>query len=340
MLTIRDASERWKELCHDFLTHFRPTGYRELQEIPVTQQVDPSVDFIGSNTNLIKVDLLAGRLPAEGVLINQACLRTQNLKTLNLDSEVPYRASAFRMIGATVWPEMTPLLAHDCATWFRSFDRGHAQRLVVWLSSADKDLVDLVETYFADSEILYDTQPPARYRHVYGVPGLTGRNFNFGTRNELGFADIAGNLVIMEKDGVPIASELGISVPMVLALRHNVGHPILASPVAENLVFRNAIDIKLADCLAISQLLLAAGMRPRKKGRKRTLRTALQSAAILIGESSNDLAAVESTIGHLYASQGVDPEDVPQRVARYIELSDPRNGQTNSRTSVDLQSVL
>lgn len=288
--------------------------------MPVTERLDATVKFIGAPTNVFKSYLVDDSFPENGVAVAQTCLRTQNLYSPTDSNESPNRCSVIPMMGFAANSTDANRVAQDAADYFLSLPFELRDRMVVWVSSTDPDLLDLCRNEFSCFTVEIDTQPLERYRHVYGVEGLNGRNLNFGIRTDSGRVDQIGNLVVIEWHGRPRAVEWGISLPMLLSLCYDKPHPICATPVAEYLRPGTPTDVWLADSLAIAQLLLSEGLRPRGRGRNLVLRMALWRTAELLEASSFKLSDIDDTLRRLGLLDG-DPASVElaDRVTRYIE---------------------
>ncbi|MEU6207617.1 hypothetical protein ABZ814_29010 [Micromonospora musae] len=222
------------------------------------------------------------------------------------------------MLGLVAPPGDLGRMARDVADYLLGLGLRLDERLVVWISSEDSDLLRVARTDLAVFRSEIDTQPVHRYRHVYGVDGLYGRNLNFGIRTDSGRVDQIGNLIVIEWQGVPRAVEFGISIPMLLSLCHDKPHPLCATPIAEYLPPATPTDIWLADALATAEILVQEGLRPRKHGRNRTVRTAMWRVAELLPTSSFQIDGISRALGSLSADRGGFADDMSGQMAAYV----------------------
>lgn len=72
------------------------------------------------------------------------------------------------------------------------------ERIVLRASSEHPELLAAARAVGGTLEV--DGYDQARYRHIYGVPGLTGRNTNVAIRTSRGTVDVA-NVIVMDRDG-------------------------------------------------------------------------------------------------------------------------------------------
>ena len=56
-----------------FREHFSAYGYSEIQAVPVSSRIDPTVRFIGSPISILKPLITAGHIPFPGVFAIQKC---------------------------------------------------------------------------------------------------------------------------------------------------------------------------------------------------------------------------------------------------------------------------
>jgi alanyl-tRNA synthetase len=82
-----------------FKCFFQIRNYNEINEVPITSDIDPTVRFIGSHISVFKPYLTNFCIPNPGIFMKQDCIRTHNSKYL-FDTDKPLTwGSYFPSIG-------------------------------------------------------------------------------------------------------------------------------------------------------------------------------------------------------------------------------------------------
>ena len=212
-----------------FTDYFSSLGYQEHTPVPIISLNDRSVCFTGSTTNVFKPYIINNSLvPPNGFFLVQRCLRTQNAASFFDDKSFPEWGSYFTEIGLITLPDKLSKIIEDSLKYLASILGIESERIILRVSSQDKDLLECVKNTNLVIEI--DGLPLRYYRHKYGLEMFLGRNFNFGLKNvQTGIIKDIGNIVVAEKENSKIAIEMGFGVSTLLARYYNLTNSIEAS---------------------------------------------------------------------------------------------------------------
>src|SRR3989338_10446863 len=219
------AKDRVESLVADFKDYYSLLGYKEEPPVQISSGVDPTVRFIGSHVSVFKPYLNKNNVPTPGIFMRQNCLRTRNVNKLLDDDYFPNWGSYFPSIGAITPPER---LDEACDETFNFFEKRLAispENLLIRISSADTDLIDVCKRRYRERNLEIDSRKPEYYRHNIGIEGVRGRNFNIALRNTNaeGFADI-GNIILLEDAQKQLGVEIALGSTTILKQLYGLDH--------------------------------------------------------------------------------------------------------------------
>ncbi|MFJ8199169.1 hypothetical protein [Streptomyces sp. NPDC096152] len=249
-------------------------GYTERHRRPVVSHHDPSVRYTNSTISVLK-PLLSGGVHERAFLV-QPALRLRNLDHVRRTGEMSPFGCSFMSFGALGpagdAPRLTAL-ARDLLVDRLGFAAHDVQLRVL---ADDRDLVE--GGIAAGLAVAAGARSPEQFRHVFGMPGVTGRNANLSLRGARGWTDVA-NVIVIEEAGRPLGVELAFGVNMVLVQAMSLAHPVLAGP-ATAAVLHGVTDLAALDALSSATVLAMEGLRPVARGRGQNYRALLR----LLGE--------------------------------------------------------
>lgn len=279
---------------------------------------DESVRFTNSTISALKQQLISSQ-DGRHFLV-QPAVRLRNLNHWRRTREMSPYGCSFVALGTLAPPDQVAQ-AHGEVVDFLAAVGVERERILLRVSSADIDLLDGAAR--AHSQVEIDGYEQARYRHVFGMPGVSGRNTNIAVDTGAGSVDVA-NVIIIERAGLPIAVETAYGVSMIVTLRDRFDHPVLASP--GSLSLDAGVDsLMAADCIGTAIALLLEGLAPVARGRGGRLRTMLSLFFRLAPRADVTLAAssvarAETAIRHYLSppTAGLFTEQHPRDVVDSI----------------------
>ncbi|MFF4502739.1 hypothetical protein [Streptomyces sp. NPDC001401] len=281
----RSAVETVSDAAISVLEAFRgacvAAGYEEHRRRPVVSRHDPSVRYTNSTISVLK-PLLDGGVRERAFLV-QPALRLRNLEHIRRTGEMSPFGCSFMSFGALGPAGDAPgltALARELLVDRLGFP-AHDVRLNVLA-----DDHDLRECGIAAALDVAPSDSPGAFRHVFGMPGVTGRNANLALRGARGWADVA-NIIVIEEAGRAIGVELAFGVNMVLMQARGIAHPVLAGPAAAA-VPHGVTDLMALDALSSATVLAMESVRPIARGRGQNYRALLK----LLGERTAGPAEV------------------------------------------------
>lgn len=253
-----------------------------------------------------------------GFFLIQRCLRTQNATSFFNDKSFPEWGSYFTEIGLITSPDKLSKITEDSLKYFTSILGIEPERIILRVSSQDKDLLKCVKNTNLSVEI--DGLPLKYYRHRYGLEMFLGRNFNFGIKNTQTKAikDI-GNIVIAEKENNKIAIEMGFGVSTLLARYYNLTNSIEASTISAIIPFKPGYVSKFSDTLSSVVVMLKENIRPAGRDKERILRTYLRALNYL---SKKTGFSIDNILGYATDYEEIEYETtsfLSDKIVQFLE---------------------
>jgi hypothetical protein len=276
--SVEERSYQKLMLQKSFNDFFLHVGFTKLPAVSIlSADIDSTVDFVGSSTNLFK-DYLINRpnrpkkdIPNHGLFLYQPKLRAQNgnafystqpidLLTYFVGGGILVPRNSYRQICNTTTEFLFSLglNANDLAVKIFS---GHPELSRFWIQENPYGLAYKL-TAENEDEYLWD----------YGEPGLTGKGIIFAIKSRVDnqLKDFS-TLTIINHFGEEIGIEWGFGSEVLLSSFYNLPHPISYSTISEinpGLLDRQE-TIKLADTLTAVVSMLDAGVSYQKKDHTR-----------------------------------------------------------------------
>ena len=295
---IESLDYLFETIIDTFSENFQSAGYYKHKSYSsLVSSIDHSVRFIGSTTNVFKQYLVGDMpIPEKGYFLVQKCLRTRNTNTLLSDEIFPEWSSYFTAMGIIAPYKNLDLLLIDTLNFL--FKLGiESNKIKIHVSSKDKDLLECLDNIQKKVKFLIDIDGIDNinyYRHIYGIQGISGRNFNFAVKNEKTgeFKDI-GNIVLIEKSGMPIAVEMGIGVSTLISRIFGLNNSIEASSISKVVPFKPGFTSKFSDALSVSIIMLKEKIKPGSRDKGRLLRINLIALSYFRSKLNLSFEAIE-----------------------------------------------
>lgn len=274
-----NAKEVVDQFCEKFRGHYIINGYQEKEAVSVSSKVDPTVRFIGSHISVLKPELITGTIPKHGEFIIQDCIRTKNVKGLFDDSYIPDWGSSFTSLGALLPKDSLDKATEDQIHFFTQTLGIDVENLRMRVSSRDSDLLASCLKFLPAESLEIDTKDPNYYRHVIGIEGVQGRNYNMALRNPSGdgFSDV-GNIISLENIDGTLGVETAIGSSVVLKQLQNLEHVNECYPITGLEDVDPPFKRKIEDALIVCTTLSREGLQPRgSDNRERIMRSYMRA---------------------------------------------------------------
>lgn len=265
-------------LQNSFNEFFLKSGFIKLPTVSIiSANIDPTVDFIGSSTNVFK-DYLIDRenrprrdIPKPGSFLYQPKIRTQNGNAFYTDK--PIDLLTYFVGGGILMPPHSYKQICNITTEFLLSLGLKASDLTVKMFSGHPELI----AFWKDKnshDLPYElvTENENEYLWDYGEPGLTGRGVIFAVKSG---ADNKpkdfSTLTVINHFGKEVGVEWGFGSEVLLSNFYDLPHPISYSSISEvnPYILEQQDGVKLADTLTACVSMLDAGLSYEKKDRAR-----------------------------------------------------------------------
>src|SRR5690606_15695382 len=295
-----------ESMIDNFKDYFASKGYREAKPVKITSGVDPTVRFIGSHISTLKDVMLTGQIPEEGLFISQPCVRTRNKSRLFDDTYLPAWGSYFKSIGVVTNMDKAEELCSESLDYLVNVAGIPKEKLVLRVNSEDNDLYELAHRHGTELRFDDSTMPEKYYRHVLGVNGVRGRNFNYAIEEDGALYDV-GNFIVIEKDGEAVGIELALGTSTIMKHKFALEHVTSASPVIIIEELSSPLKHKFADALITSSVLLDEGLRPSAAGNKeKILRSYMRAISYYKNSVGLGVSELSSAVRQSCADQGLN----------------------------------
>ncbi|MFW5803858.1 MAG: alanine--tRNA ligase-related protein [bacterium] len=279
---------KYSEVVRDsYFEHFTKNGYEKKDSVDVAaKDVDSSVLFIGSTISALKPLYLNNEVPENGAIIDQPCIRTQNLK--NIYSEKPNKGNTvFELVGGIAPENKFSDVYNLSLKYFYENLKIEKDRLFVKASSLDKDILKGMGTESEGPEIELDSRKQGYYRWKYGIEGVVGRGMAFGVRNkhDASKSMTLGNIIIMESDNYPSTVQWGYGVGSIISGKYSKERVIDGSLISQVVPFSEGENAKFADSLAAVIEMYNSGLEPSNRGADSYLKAYLRGLAYWASEN-------------------------------------------------------
>jgi hypothetical protein len=191
-----------------FMTCFGNYGFIEVPSVKISSKADPSTTYIGSGISTLKKYILS-QIPSSGIMVDQPSMRFRELKKLFDPMYLSQYGAFFNNMGLITPSQDIDTLCEQLHSYFTDYLEIPEESLVARVSSKDAELLKTAKKRFQNLEI--DSMPDRYYRHVIGIEGYTGMNFNVAIQNKTtGKLEDTGNLLVFQKDGEHAFLEIGL----------------------------------------------------------------------------------------------------------------------------------
>lgn len=312
----REARTEMRRLANEFSDFYVKKGYLKHPSVLISSGIDRTVYFVGSHISVLKPYLLSGEIPAPGYVIVQDCIRTHNLTTYRLRGKAFNWASFFTSMGLLSPPHKLRQVGSEIVEFLRK--QGIRERDIrLRISSMDADLVESCSQMNHMLEI--DTRPATYYKHTLGFDNISGRNYNIclkSTGTET-FEDI-GNVIQIEKTGVPIAIELALGSSTVLKQIHGLSHVLECFDITgledvDPLIRRN-----MEDAILVSLVLYHEGLRPGQSGKRRLLGQYLKTISYYRITTGLEMESLRCILASFEESEFASETNFSNAIIEYI----------------------
>lgn len=265
----KNANIYMKNLINTFLTYFQEMSYIKHEPVKISSGIDKSVRFIGSHISVLKPYFLNDKIPSEGYVMSQPCIRTRNLKKYEEDENFyPNWGSYFPSLGILVKPENLEIAIQQTYDFLQKKLNINPIDLKILINSQDNDLMNIAKKTFEYKMLEIDTMPLNYYRHKLGIDGVWGRNFNLALRNfgKDTFSDI-GNVIILENKDKQLGIEIALGSSTILKEIYGLNHVLDCHPIIglEEYIKDSKQRIKLEDTIVTSMALYNDNLIPSNK---------------------------------------------------------------------------
>lgn len=265
-----DNAVQLDTLKTEFSRYFRFQQYDHFPSLPIVSNEDPTVQFVGSSTNVFKKLLLAGcdRL----AFTIQPCFRARNSYEL-LDEHSPFKwGSLFTMFGTIGGPDTYSQQCNDIFCFLTEVIGFRVNQLCLQAHPADHHLLQNWGN-IQGLALEIGEQPETYYRWKYGEENISGKGVSLALISpRSGKPCELGNIIEISRQDQPIAIEMGFGLECLLTRFEDKDHTIEKHRLASLFSLADNHWRKYADSIMVSMTLIQNGVKPNARGQGRVLR--------------------------------------------------------------------
>jgi len=307
-----------------FTAHFGALGYAGYPSEPLIPRDDESLLFTNSTIVAVKRLIERGGVPRPGFVLQQACLRTQNLKETSAEV-LPEFMSYFHMLTVQVHPTVAPMeLLPAIGAYFTDADGLEPDRILLRASEQVTPWALGWTCACPGSGLELDTRPATFYRWKYGMDDVVGNGVTVAIRQDAGhFCDIGNIVQLTRGDGGVVGYEFGFGIETYLSRRHSAHGPYQTSLASVALPFRpEPAWMRLQDALVCAVVLARHGLEPGPRGRSYVLHKTLKVLTNLRRRLGVELAAIEEAAARYERLEFGDDGGAAERVLEMMRRSE------------------
>lgn len=262
LLFPRDIEVAQAEIRHSFFEFFKARGYTQLPAESIIPKENANLLFTNATVIPLKRFIMDENIPVPGLMVEQPCLRVQNLGHMFDESFMPEYMGYFKMLGILSNPAWYEKLVEESYVYLVDVLRVPRNDIKILASSRDKHFLSVWYQKCRDF-IEEDTRDEDFYAWTYGKEDIIGRGITFSIRqNGERFNDI-GNVVEMTKKGKVVGYEFGFGMETIIARLCKLDGPFEAARISKVVPFKtDGLVKKLQDYIACVVVLYAQGIRP------------------------------------------------------------------------------
>ena len=265
-----DNYNKLQELKEEFSRYFISKNYCPVAPLPIISKEDPTVQFIGSSTNVFKKQLL--NEDNELSFTVQPCFRARNINELLDDNSTFKWGSLFTMFGTIGGPSTYSKQSNEIFSFLTDKIGIPIKQLCLQVHNDDSYLLEPWKNK-KDLNFEIGQQPESYYRWKYGEEGITGKGVSLAMishRDEKPYE--LGNIIEISKNNKVIAIEMGFGLECLIARLNEKAHTIEVNALADFFNLEGNNRKKYADAIMVSMVLIQNGITPSARGQGRVLR--------------------------------------------------------------------
>lgn len=253
-----------EELILKFKEIHKKYWFKEINDIPVSSDVDKSVILIWSHISVLKQYFLSWNFwDNNGLVIKQECIRTHNLSHIFNDDIIPKWWSCFTSLWSISHPKW---LITSCELLFSYLINKlniPIDNILIRVNSKDNDLINAIYKSNYIWKVEFDTKPETYYRHKLWLWDIKWRNFNIALRhgNTEIFNDI-WNIIVIEDDNKIYTTEIALWLNVILMEIYWLDNIFQTTPIEKYYSINENLHPKLKDCIISSLHLLNEWIKP------------------------------------------------------------------------------
>jgi len=260
---FKDKIETAQEELHQgFFEYFKERGYREIEPEPLLPRADKSLIFTNATIVPFKEYIERSNIPESGLMVEQKCLRFQNLKNIFNETYEPKYSNYFRMLGVMGINEQRCSL--DAIGYVKNKLGIPEISLGIFASSNDRSIF---KSWYQHFDVQENTENENFYNWKYGMENIRGRGITISVKQNSGKYDDIGNMVAILKHDEVIGYEFGFGIETTIARKYGLPHPLAASRISEVVDYkRDSLSEKFQDVIMQAVILYSQGIRPGEGG--------------------------------------------------------------------------
>ena len=251
------------QIREQFVNYFCNHGYIQEPSVKISSNTDPTTIFIGSGISTLKKYILS-EIPTAGVIVDQPSMRFRELKKLFDPSYNSHYGAFFNSMNLITPSQDVGALCEQLYNYFTENISIPEQNLLARVSSKDKELLKIARKQFKNMEI--DTRPDSYYRHVVGIDGYKGINFNIAVKHKYtGEFEDTGNLLLFEKNGEHAFLEIGLGDTVIQKPLMGYDHVLDCYQVESPETLNKIERLNYINSIIVSSVLYREGLKPSNK---------------------------------------------------------------------------
>lgn len=283
-MSFQVNKKRILNIIDGFRTHCNNLLLEELNCSSLVSHNDQTLRFINSTTSVMKpyIDCIA---KYKGIYLIQPSVGFQGVLNWKSKKIISPYSSYFIALG-TLFPLKCLSSSIEETEKFLTNILGLSTEDII-MSYYYEDSIfkeHLKKSIFC---VLEDSSCVDKYRHRFGNTSLRGKNINI-YNCQIGQETEIGNIIVIEKDNVPVAVEVSFDIPLLLQAYYNYPHSVDTLPASEVIMqILPEYDwdkelLELADLVTLGINLMIDGLKIKSRGRGGNLKLTIKLASEIV----------------------------------------------------------
>lgn len=269
---------------------FLGKNYTNVPDVLISSDIDATTLFVGSTISVMK-DILSKKVDNK-YYMTQRCLRNRNLKEYYINTHGLIWTSCFDAFGLLVPFNQLSLVIEDLCLFMSEQLNVEKSQLRLSIHENDNWLFGIIKKTKINYPVTLSSENLSRFRHQYGIDGISGVNINFEIKNKFQtFIPFANFNILIDERGNYIGAEFGMGLGSFIYGLYHLSSRLEATfaNYMQGLVKDQMIADKVKDALSVMTHMCRENVWPGGKGQRDICKRYFKFIATILSKHNVDI---------------------------------------------------